>query len=147
MKLVIKPHRPRQRVLIVVGLVIVTAAAVGIAFHYGQWRSIVSAMGAATHKRGIMDDYLALKHDNEAYAEEVAELRQTVDVDRHARVEYQKTVSKLQTEIAELKRELAFYRDVLSSTKPDQGSCQCQAQRDPSHYAPSRRKSARSRRR
>ena len=121
MRLVIKPHRPRQRVLVVVGIVLLTAAAIGVAFHYGQWRSIVSAMGAATHKRGIMDDYLALKRDNEAYAERVAELRQNVDIDRHARVEYQKTVSALQTEIAELKVELAFYRDVLSSTKPDKG--------------------------
>jgi hypothetical protein len=121
MKLVIKPHRPRQRVFIIVGIVLATSVAIGVAFHYGQWRSIAFAMGAATHKRGLMDDYLALKRDNEAYAELVAELRQTVNIDRHARVEYQKTVSNMQTEIAELKVELAFYRDVLSSTKPDKG--------------------------
>ena len=121
MKLVIKPHRPRQRVFIVTGFVLVAAAAIGFAFHYGQWRSIMSSMGAASLKRGILDDYIDLKHQNDEFVVQVAKLQRTVGIDQHARVDFQKTVSTLQTEIANLKLELTFYRDILSSTEPDKG--------------------------
>ena len=121
MKLVIKPHRPRQRVLAVIGFLLLAATATGVAFHYGQWQSIVASMGAATHKRTILDDYVELKRHNEKSVRQLAKLQRTVDIDQYARIEYQRTVSELQTEVANLKLELAFYRDVLSSTKPDKG--------------------------
>jgi hypothetical protein len=121
MKLVIKPHRPRQRLLAIVGFVMLSVTAVGIAFHFGQWRSIVSTMTDVTRKRGIMEDYLGVKKQNKQFVSQVAGLKQTLEVDRFARVENRKTISELQTEVVNLKRELAFYRDVISSTKPDKG--------------------------
>ncbi|MFT4563040.1 MAG: hypothetical protein ACI9BW_002792 [Gammaproteobacteria bacterium] len=121
MKLVIKPHRPRQRLLLVIGFLMLSAIAVGFAFHYGHWRSIGSAMTDATGKRGIMEDYLGVKKQNKQYVSEVATLQTTVEVDRYARAEHQKTISGLQTQVADLKLELAFYRDIVSSTQPEKG--------------------------
>jgi hypothetical protein len=115
-KLVIKPHRPRQRVLVAVGLVFFVVGAIATAFHYGHWRSIVSSMSAVSGKRGIMDDYVDLKKRNEELLKARAKLERTVEIDQFARVDYQKTVSAMQSEIADLKLELAFYRDILSST-------------------------------
>ncbi len=116
MKLVIKPHRPRQRVLLAVGLVVVVVGAVATAFHYGHWRSIVSSMSAASLKRGIMDDYVELKQHNKELKKASAKLQKAVEIDKFARADYQKTISSMQSEIADLKLELAFYRDILSST-------------------------------
>ncbi len=116
MKLVIKPHRPRQRVLFAVGLVVVVVGAVATAFHYGHWRSIVTSMSAASLKRGIIDDYVDLKQHNKELLKARAKLEKTVEIDKFARADYQKAISSLQSEIADLKLELAFYRDILSST-------------------------------
>ncbi|MDA0822963.1 MAG: hypothetical protein O3C28_11140 [Proteobacteria bacterium] len=68
-----------------------------------------------------MEDYLGVKKQNNQFVSQVAGLKQTLEVDRFARVENRKTISDLQTEVADLKLELAFYRDVISSTKPDKG--------------------------
>ena len=121
MKLVIKPDRPRQRLLVVVVGTLAIAAAIGIAFHYGHWRSIGLSMGAASEKRGIMDEYVTLQRENADLARENARLVRAIDIDRHARKNHQETVSELQSVIADLKLELAFYRDILSSTEPDKG--------------------------
>lgn len=116
MNLVIKPHRPRQRALVAVGLVLIVVGATATAFHYGHWRSIVSSMSATSLKRGIMDDYVDLKQHNEELQKARAKLKRTVEIDQFARVDYRKTISTMQSEIADLKLELAFYRDILSST-------------------------------
>jgi len=121
MKLVIKPHRPRQRLLAAFGLLAVVTVAVAVAFHYGSWQSIADSMGAASGKRGIMDDYVEMKRVNEALADQNAKLTRSVEIDRHARTDYQKTVSALQSEIADLKLELAFYRDIVASAEADKG--------------------------
>lgn len=121
MKLVIKPHRPRQRILIVLGSLAVVAVAINVAFHYGHWQSIGRSMGAATGKRGLMEELVDLRREKEALVESNAKLNRSVEIDRHARDDYQKTVSSLQSEIADLKLELAFYRDIVSSTEADRG--------------------------
>jgi hypothetical protein len=115
-KLVIKPHRPRQRVLAVVGLVLVVIGATATVFHYGHWRSIVSSMTAASLKRGIMDEYVDLKQHNQELLKARATLERTVEIDEFARIDQQRSISAMQSEIADLKLELAFYRDILSST-------------------------------
>lgn len=121
MKLVIKPHRPRQRLLIMVGCLILVTGAIAVAYHFGEWRSIMNSMGVASLKRGIIDDYVDLRRHNGQLLEQLAKFRHSVEIDQYARVDYQKSVSSLQSEIADLKLELAFYRDILSSTEPDKG--------------------------
>ncbi len=116
MKLVIKPHRPRQRVLVAIGIVLTVIGATATAFHYGHWRSIVNSMTTASLKRGIMDDYVDLKQHNEELLKIRAKLERAAEIDQYARIDQQKTISAMQSEIADLRLELAFYRDILSST-------------------------------
>ena len=78
-------------------------------------------MGVASLKRGIMDEYVDLKQLNEELVKQLSKLQHTVKIDQHARVEYRKTVGVLQSKIADLELELAFYHDILSSTKADKG--------------------------
>ena len=85
MKLVIKPHRPRQRVLISVGLLLLVTGAIITAFDYGRWQSIISSMGAANLKRGIMDDFVDLRQENEATVKELAKLERAIEIDQYAR--------------------------------------------------------------
>ena len=121
MKLVIRPHRPRQRVLVGIGIVLTVIAATATAFHYGHWRSIVESMSAASLKRGIIDDYAELKQHNEELLNTRAKLKRVAEIDKSARVDQQKSISAMQSEIADLKLELAFYRNILSSTVPATG--------------------------
>jgi hypothetical protein len=121
MRLVIKPDRPRQRILAIVGFVLLSGSAIAVAFHFGQWRSIVDSMGVSNDQRGLMDEYVEIKERYEILTKSNAKLENSLEIDQYARSNYQKTVSTLQSEIADLKLEVAFYRDILSSTEPDKG--------------------------
>ena len=121
MKLVIKQHRPGQRFALLLGACAVLIAAVAIAFHYGHWQSIAHAMGAVDSRSDIMDDYLQLRRENKRVVAELADMKHTAEIDDHARVDYQNAISGLQSEIADLKLEVAFYRDILSATEAEKG--------------------------
>ena len=82
MKLVIKPHRPRQRLLIGLLLVTVLVGAVSFAFHYGHWKSIGRSMGAASGKQGLMDELVGLRRKNKVLVEKNARLIRSVEIDR-----------------------------------------------------------------
>lgn len=114
MKLVIRPYRPRQRVLVVVGLVLTVIGATGIAYHYGRWWPAVDAMGAASVKRGIMDDYVELRRHNEKLLRFRGKYEKAAEIDDFVRFELQKTLSGC--DLKSLIR--SWSRDILSSIDP-----------------------------
>lgn len=121
MKLVIKPDRPRQRVLLILMLVLLGGIAIATAFHYGQWRSIGALMGSTSGQRGIMDEYVDLKDQHAKVRRANTKLTKSIEIHEFAGADNQKAISALQSEIADLKLEVAFYRDILSSTEVEKG--------------------------
>ena len=121
MKLVVKQHRPLRRAALILGFVGGAALAVAVAFHYGHWNYIVQSLDSSGSKRGLIEDNIELRRELEIAERELARMRRTAAVDEKARSEYQGSVGKLRNEISDLKLELAFYRDILSSTEPDSG--------------------------
>ena len=121
MKLVVTQHRPYRRATIVAGFVIGAIAAVAVAFHYGQWNYIVASLDSSQSKRGLIEENVDLKREVEALKRELAKSRRSMAVDETARANYHTSLSELQSELSDLKLELAFYRDIVSSGKPQTG--------------------------
>jgi hypothetical protein len=121
MKFVIKPHRPLRRVLIAAGGILAVLLAIAVALDYGHWRYISDSMSATSTKRGLIEKNLELREENEDLKRRIVRQERISEVDARSRVESQQHIATLQSDIAELKQELEFYRDILASTEIKSG--------------------------
>ena len=121
MKLVVKEHRPVRRATIILGFALGAAIAVAMAFHYGKWNYILSSLDKSQSKRGLIEDNVALKKEVDQLRKELSKNRRTMDVDKNARVDYQRSLTELENEVANLELELGFYREIFASTEAEAG--------------------------
>ncbi|MEQ8662994.1 MAG: hypothetical protein RLW62_19440, partial [Gammaproteobacteria bacterium] len=121
MKLVITPHRPWRKALIVIGATLAASLAVAIALDYGHWRAIAGAMVSTGEKRLLLDEAATLRADNERLRFEVARLRRAEEINRSAREENHDLLVDAQGELAAMKREVQFYRDAIGSVEVGAG--------------------------
>ena len=121
MKLIITQHRPVRRILVVVGFVGMAVLAVAIAVDHGHWKSIAEAKVSSGNKRTLLQEVAQLHREQEDLRFELARLRRTEEINRHARADNHEYLARLQTEIAVLNQELDFYRDVVRTTEAESG--------------------------
>lgn len=121
MKLVITPHRPVRKALIAVGLTLAVLFAVMVALDYGHWRAIAGAMVSTGEKRSLLNEAVTLRRENERLRFDLARLRRTEEIHRSAREENHGLLVEAQAEIAALKRETQFFRDVIGSAEVGNG--------------------------
>ena len=121
MKLIITQHRPVRRILVVVGFVGMAVLAAAIAIDRGHWKSIAEAMVSSGNKRTLLQEVAQLHREQEDLRFELARLRRTEEINRHARADNHEYLVRLQTEIAVLNQELDFYRDVVRTTEAESG--------------------------
>ena len=121
MKLVITPHRPVRKALIAVGLTLAVLLAVVVALDYGHWRAIAGAMVSTGEKRSLLDEAVTLRRENERLRFQLARLRRSEEIHRSTREENHDLLVAAQAEIAALKRETQFFRDVIGSAEVGTG--------------------------
>ncbi len=121
MKLVITHHRPVRKALITLALIILVAFIVALALDYGHWKSIAHAMVSTGEKRSLLTETLALRRENEALHADLAQLRRGEQIARQARHDNHRELVRMQTEIADLNKEVEFYRDIFGATDVDVG--------------------------
>lgn len=121
MKLIITQHRPVRRILVVVGFVGMAVLAVAIAVDHGHWKSIAEARVSSGNKRTLLQEVAQLHREQEDLRFELARLRRTEEISRHARADNHEYLARAQTEIAVLNQELDFYRDVVRTTEAESG--------------------------
>ena len=121
MKLIITQHRPVRRILVVIGFVGMAVLAVAIAVDHGHWKSIAEARVSSGNKRTLLQEVAQLHREQEDLRFELARLRRTEEINRHARADNHEYLARLQTEIAVLNQELDFYRDVVRTTEAKSG--------------------------
>ncbi len=122
MKLVIKQHRPLRRLFIGVGIVLATLAAAAITADFGQWRNLARIIMPRVGSGVVGEEIETLREDNSALRYEVARLRRGQEIDKSARGEDHLQFVQLQAEVAKLKAEVAFYRDVVAAPDADAGA-------------------------
>lgn len=121
MKLVVKQHRPIRRATIILGFLLGAVAAVAVAFHYGQWNYILASLNESQSKTGLIEDNVALIKKVTRLEKELARNRRALDIDRNAKLDYQRSVTSLENQLADLEQELAFYREIFTSTAEESG--------------------------
>lgn len=120
-RLVVAEHRPWQR-WIVLG---VSAAVIGIGAwalynyarsqsHYDWDRYQVERRRLEEDKRRLTEAVEALNDANRELRQEVVLLERTIEIDRESSGQINTTVRELQSELAELRKEVAFYRGIVS---------------------------------
>ncbi|MGE0857939.1 MAG: DUF6776 family protein [Gammaproteobacteria bacterium] len=115
MKLVIRQHRPLRRVLIGCGIALATLLLAGLVLDIGGWRDYARAVVA----RGDGDtggaELERLREENGALRFQIARLERSEEIARTARSDSQAQFVQLQAEVAGLRREIEFYRDVVGA--------------------------------
>jgi hypothetical protein len=132
-RLVVRPHRPgRQFVLLVAGA-LALGIATWMAFEYGQWQDLYVRMSALA--RASKPDAAAeaqsleeLKARNDELKQRVAILERAAQIDQESSLKLKEHLRGLQDEVYALKEELQFYRNVVASSKGEDG-LQIQAMR------------------
>ncbi|MEM7468703.1 MAG: DUF6776 family protein [Pseudomonadota bacterium] len=121
MKLVVKQHRPVRRATIILFFLLGATLAVAVAFNYGKWNHILSTLDRSQSKAGLIEENIELKQQVDELESEIARNRRVIDIDKNARIDYQKSVTALETDIANLESELGFYREIFASTEAESG--------------------------
>ncbi len=121
MKLVVKQHRPVRRATIILGFLLGAVIAVAMAFNYGKWAYILTSLDTSKSRNGLIEDNVSLKKQVSQLEKELARSKRAIDVDRNARVDYQRSVTALENEVADLELEIAFYREIFASTEEQSG--------------------------
>lgn len=120
-KLVIRPHRPWARRVVVAVLAAAMAAAGWGLYRYGRYQVNVDYRGAAREQarlEGLLAD--ARRHIDSLRSEN-ARLETAQQVDRHANAEVRRALVQLQEENQELREELQFYRNIVSPSEAGSG--------------------------
>lgn len=121
MKHVITPHRPVRRALISLALVIALGLAFFVALDYGRWKAAYDVMTATGEQRSLVEEVQALRKQNRKLGYEVARLERVADIDRHAKSRHHQQLVELQGEVAALRKEIGFYREVVGATRIQSG--------------------------
>ena len=113
-RLVVKPHRPWQDGLAYAGTVLAVVLLAWAAFEYGRWRAGYDHVAAAREQARLVAEVRGSRAENAEFADRVALLTRSSEIDETARVQVKGSITELQDEILELREELAFYRGIVA---------------------------------
>ncbi len=121
MNLVVKAHRPWVTRLIWVLGIIALFIAGWSAFDYGRYSARFDSADARRSEESFIKIRDALSAEIETLREEKAILKRAAQIEKKAYNELYTTLKALQSEILELKEELAFYRGIVSPRDASRG--------------------------
>ncbi|MFK8069161.1 MAG: DUF6776 family protein [Gammaproteobacteria bacterium] len=121
-----KRDNHRQRLLVLICILLVVSIGGWLLFDYGKWRIIYQEMSEAIMQKSQMDSKPAQLHIE--LEKELLELRskvtildRTAQVDKAAQDEVRKVILALEKENQDLRQELGFYENIIESTSSGRG--------------------------
>jgi hypothetical protein len=121
MRLKVKYHNPlRTRALVVLGLVGLAVGGWSL-YDYGRYQAGYSSLEADQEQLALMVTIDGLRQDVDDLREEKARLQRAKQVEKEASEVLDQNLKMLQGEILELKKELAFYRGIVSPRDASRG--------------------------
>jgi len=115
-KLIVKSHEPTRLRVAVAALVLLLIAGSWGLFEWGRKAAGYNRVEAARVRGALNDQISALEKDNAIFRRDLALLRTSDRVDQEAYGQVSVELDDLQSQIAELNEELAFYRGIMSPT-------------------------------
>jgi hypothetical protein len=120
-RLVVKHHDPRWYWLGIVVLLLLVIIGGWSLFDYGRGRAGHDFEGLQQQVEELRQQVKALLAHNKQLSEQKAILERRHQVDQQANSEVKKSLGGLQDEILELKKEVAFYRSIVSPSESSKG--------------------------
>ena len=99
------------------GLLLVAAAV-----DFGHWQSFVRSLVATGKQRTLVEEIARLNEENSALRYQLARLRRDEEISKSAHHDNHAELVEMQTKVAGLNRELAFYRDVIGAAESETGA-------------------------
>ncbi len=119
-ELIVKPHRPWRRAVIVsawVGLVLLVLGA----YELGHYRAGYKRLDFAAERQRLKAELAAQAKSNADLSERITILQRTQAIDNEAYQVVRNDLKQLQDEILELREEVEFYRGIVSPTERQAG--------------------------
>ena len=121
MRLVIKPHRPLRTVCLYLLLLLFVSVVVLYAADYGFWRSVSNAISSGDGYKELLTEVRGLREENASLHSEITRFSRAEEISDQLRKNNHAELVRLQGEVALLKGELSFYRDIVRSAEIDDG--------------------------
>ena len=120
-KLILVKHRPgvrrKTRLFFVTALVVVAA----LGFSLGQYLSGSTQARAVASLDRLSLDYEALKTQEQALRQEVANLESGRAIDEVAKLQIQGTISDLKGSVSQLQKDVSFYKNIMAPSDNAKG--------------------------
>lgn len=120
-KMIVVPHRPLRRVVVLLCLLLGVAVSIAAGFGYGYYTSLQQEQVARQERGYLLQELARAESDNDAVGRQLAMLDRSNRMDQGTTAELQATLSELRQRLHELERENAQYRQVVGERAEDTG--------------------------
>lgn len=120
-QLVVTPYHPWRKWAVLAILVVSVPAAGWGLFDYGRYRAGFDSHAASQEEQSLRGSIEELQRTNDELRQHLANSERARDIDKHAYADVNATLESMQTEISELKEEVAFYRGIATPQAAAQG--------------------------
>ena len=119
--LVVRTRPPLQQRIALIAAVAMAAVTIWGVFEWGRKAGGHDAVAAAKARRTLGEKVIDLEKGNEALRREIALMKAAGRVDSQAYGRVAQEIDDLQSQIAELKEQLAFYRGIMAPSEGRNG--------------------------
>ena len=120
-KMVVVPHRPGQRVVFTLLVLIGVAVSAAGGWGYAYYTTVLSQEGDQAEKSELLAQLFDLRVQNDNLERQVAILGRSSAVDKQTGVELQETLTSLRQRVAQLEEDVLFYRQVVEEETKETG--------------------------
>ena len=121
MKLIIAPHRPLRKAGMRFAGVCLVAAIFILALDFSHWKSVLAGMLATGDTEALVQDLRALRAENKKLKYDLLRLARLEEIGKAAKEDNHYELVQLRARVAELDREVQFYRDAVGAVTAGAG--------------------------
>jgi cell division protein FtsB len=120
-QMVVVPYRPRRRALLITLLVCILGGSAASGFFYAYDQTMRFQQSVQLDKEALSRELAVLRTENIELSRQLAVLERNNVMDKWATNEVQSTIRNLREQIAQLKQDNVFYRQVVTAETEDTG--------------------------
>ncbi|MFN3163908.1 MAG: DUF6776 family protein [Pseudohongiellaceae bacterium] len=120
-RMIVVPHRPRQRVLFTLLVLLGVGISAAGGFLYGYYTTMLAQEIEQADRAEVQQELQVVQAENSELLRQIAILERSSQMDQRATAEVQATISGLRQRIAQLEQDIVYYRQVVSEETEDTG--------------------------
>jgi len=120
-KMVVVPHRPGRRSILIIVLSFIVVASSLSGFAYAYYQTLVVQRGVLVDQLELVEEMEKLASENSDLNQQIAILDRSSAMDQKVTEEVQETITQLREQVASLEKDIIYYRSVVSEEADDTG--------------------------